>query len=477
MSKTVADRSPAVNAMLDAAEKGRALMGGTRQMQAEGTKYLPKNEAESEPAYKNRKALSWLFNGYKETVKDVTGRVFDVPVEIKDAPPDLDEWSKNIDLQGNDLSRFCRKVFKDAVAGSGIGYIMVDAPQAAGDETIAQVKAENLRPYLIHLRLEDVLGWQTAIVNNVTVLDQIRIFETVSFKDPDDEFKSTELDQVRVIDRVAAGENALGHTRTRLFRHPDGSKDDWIQWGEDIVGELPEITIIPFYAERTGFFTGEPLLADLADVNVAHWQSQSDQRNIMHAIRTPMLFGAGLKSDEDIVVSSAIATVTEDTNADLKWVEHTGKAAETGVNDLVRLERQMEVHGLKMLAPRPGAQSATGEAIDALKETSTLSMTADELKDAMEVAVGWMGDFAGQDFSGAQVDINKDFGVDVMDAQELLAMLSAVNTGNMSRETFIEECARRGVIRAEIKAKDEIDRIEAEGGGLMDDEDTLGGGG
>ena len=472
MSKTVADRSDVVKSMLASAAKGRALMGGTSAMQAAGETYLPKNEAESAEGYKTRKALSWLFNGYRETVKDVTGRVFDVPVELADEPSaDLAEWSKNIDMQGNDLSRFCRKVFQDAVAGAGISYIMVDAPRRSEDVTIAVARAQNLRPYLIHLRLEDVLGWRTAVVDNKTVLDQIRIFETETEHAADDEFGEVVVEQVRVIDRRGAQDDGEV-TRTRLFRKDKskGVAGEWEQHGPDILGSMSEITIIPFYANRAGFFIGEPLLDDLADVNVAHWQSQSDQRNILHAVRVPMLFGAGLKSDEDIVISSSVATVSENPDAKLSWVEHTGSSCDAGVTDLERLERQMEIHGLKMLAPRPGAQSATGEAIDALKETSTLSMTADELKDAMEVAIGWMGDFAGQDLSGVEVRINKDFGVDVMDAQELLALLSAVNTGNLSRETFIEECARRGMIRPEIKPQDEMDRIEADGGDLMDAE-------
>ena len=37
-----------------------------------------------------------------------------------------------------------------------------------------------------------------------------------------------------------------------------------------------------------------------------------------------------------------------------------------------------------------------------------------------------------------------------MTAQEVTVMLTAVNTGNMSRETFLGEMSRRGMVRADL---------------------------
>lgn len=268
MSKTVAKRSEASEAMLEAGATGRALMGGTRAMRKAGKRFLPKFEAESEVSYKARLASSWLFNGYRKTSRDMTGRVFDKPVEIADgAPTQVLEWAENIDLAGNDLSTFARRVFEDGLSGPGVSYIMVDAPSRPEQVTRAQAAAMNLRPYVVHLRAEDILGWQTKVINNVTTLSQLRIMETVKEPDPEDEFTEHEIEQVRVLDRLDDGVQVRVYRKVRY--------DEWqLHEGPSFTG-LSEITVVPFYANRTSFFAGEPLLDDLADVNIAHWQSPS----------------------------------------------------------------------------------------------------------------------------------------------------------------------------------------------------------
>ena len=163
------------------------------------------------------------------------------------------------------------------------------------------------------------------------------------------------------MDRTDAG------VRTRLYRK---DKSEWKQLSEGDGGDfinpdIEEITVAPLYLNRCGFFKGEPLLDDLADVNVAHWQSQSDQRNILHYARTPILFGAGMDDDEDIVVASSSMVKASDPQASLAWVEHSGQAIGAGRQDLKDLEFQMEALGLQLLVQKAGQQSVTGDVQDA----------------------------------------------------------------------------------------------------------------
>ncbi|KQI67038.1 hypothetical protein AN189_17595 [Loktanella sp. 3ANDIMAR09] len=437
--------------MIDAATRGRALMGGTKAMRAAEQTYLPKFTAETEDTYRERLKLSWLFNGYRKTVRDMTGRVFRKPVELgEDTPDQIAEWCKNIDLAGRDLSTFARDVFEDGL-DAGISYIMVDAPARDVTLTRAQARTQGLRPFFVQLRVEDILGWRSEVIANVTVLAQMRIMETVTEQDPKDEFASVEVQQVRVLDRTDAG------VMTRLYRKND--KDQWTLIDEPTVSDMTEITVIPFYANRTGFFTCEPMLDDLADVNIAHWQSQSDQRNILHFARVPILFGSGRTDDEPITISVGQMTTASDPQAKLAWVEHSGAAIGAGRQDLKDLEFQMETHGLQLLVARPGSESATGAALDAEKETSQLSMTADALQDALEQAMIWMAEYGGLGDVTPTVNVNKEFTVGMMTAQEMSVLLQAVQTGNMSRETFLRELARRGMVAADLDVDDEAERI------------------
>lgn len=445
--------------MVAAAAKQRALMAGTSGMRDAGETYLPRYPLETAEAYRDRLKSSWLFNGYRKTVRDMAGRVFGKPVELGDTVDQrIADWSDNIDNAGHDLSTFARMVFEDGI-DAGISYILVDSPRRTGTVTQAQAQSQGLRPYFVHLPVESLIGWKTGIVANATVLMQLRIMETAS--EPVDEFTEKAVPQIRVLDRTPGG------VQVRLFRKADDKHGDWLPYDEPFMTGLTEITVVPFYANRVGFFQGAPLLDDLADVNIAHWQSQSDQRNIMHFARVPILFAAGRADSEGpLVISAGMATVSSDPAAKMQWVEHSGQAIGAGRQDLKDLEFQMEAHGLQIVAPT--MQSATGAAIDEAKATSTLSMTADELKDALEQAMIWLAEYAGipGEFT---VAVNKDFGTNMMGAQELAGLLSAVNTGQLSRETFLREMARRGMVAADLDPDEEAERIEAESGGLMSD--------
>lgn len=457
MKSSVDKRSAAAERQVALAAVGRALMGGTKAMREAGKTYLPQFEAESETAYQARLKSSWLFNGYRKTVMDNTGRVFDKPVEIKQGPNELSDWAENIDLAGRDLSMFARDVFESAMAGSGIAYVMVDAPRREGPVTRAQAEAENLRPYMSLLTCEEILGWKTAQVGNATVLSQLRIMESVSEEKEGDEFAEESIPQIRVLDRLDNG------VRTRLYRK---DKNEWKQVSEDEGGDfintdIQEITVAPLYLNRCGFFKGEPLLDDLADVNVAHWQSQSDQRNILHYARTPILFGAGFSDDADVVIASSSMVKSDDPTAKLEWVEHSGQAIGAGRQDLKDLEFQMEALGLQLLVQKTGQQSATGEVLDAKKETSTLSMSADALKDCLEQAFSFMAMYGGLD-GDIEVDVNKEFGVSMMTPQEFAGILAAVANGTLSRETALLEMSRRGMIAPDIDPEEEAERIAAQ---------------
>lgn len=458
MMNSVAERSADSSAQVASAAKARALMGGTEAMRAAGQTYLPKFSAESKEAYDERLALSWLFNGYRKTVRDMSGRVFDKPVAATEGvSARMEEWLKDVDLQGRDLSTFSREVFEDGLSGPGISYIMVDAPRRGDGVTQAQARAQNLRPYLVHLRAEDVIGWRKGVVNNAQALAQIRIAETITEEDPEDEFKQKNVEQIRVLDRGDFG------VTVRLYRKGDKG---WVLHDGPYPTGMREITVVPFYANRTDFFMGAPILDDLADVNIAHWQSQSDQRHILHVARVPILFGAGIPDDTKITISTSTATVVSDPAAKLSWVEHSGQAIGAGRQDLKDLEFQMETHGLQLLVAKAG-QSATGEALDAAKETTILAMTADQLQDSLEQALSWMAEYAGEP-SDVSVFVNKDFGAGIMDAQELQLLLGAVNTGNLSRETFLQTLVARGVIADSVIPEDEAERIDAEGGAIED---------
>lgn len=437
----------------------RTLMGGTKAMRAASIKYLPQEAAETADSYKSRLHRSTLFNAFKKTVRDMTGKVFRKDIVLSDdVPEQIKTLAENVDNAGRHLNVFAKDAFHDSMQ-TGIGFILTEMPPPLaagtgrnGEVTQADEQTANRRPYLCYVKAEDLIGWKVAIIDGVATLTQARIKETHTVADGP--FNEKSEPQIRVLEpgrweiwRVAA----------------DGAeKNKWIKV-EHGTTSLTYIPLAPVYINRTGFFTGEPPLEDLADLNVAHWQSQSDQRNILHVARVPILFGAGFGESDTIEIGASRMVRATDATAKLEFVEHTGAAIDSGDKDLSNLEFQMQTQGLQLLVPQPGGKTATGEMHDDAIENSQLAMMATALQDAFEWSFGFMADYLalGKD-KGGSIKVNKDFGITAGGAADVPHILSAKRDGTIDAATAINELKRRGFLSDDVDAETVIAKAKIE---------------
>lgn len=441
VDNTVATGTTTQIAMAHRAELERALMGGTKAMREAREKYLPKEEGESIAAYDARVARTFLFNAFAKTITDMTGKVFTKPVVLnKDIPDVIQEYCKNIDLAGRNLNVFAHDVLFDSLQ-VGIGYIFVDMPPAVQradgkPATLADEQAAGNRPYLVYIPLEKLIGWKSQFVGGAEVLTQIRFKETVTV--PNGLFQESEIDQIRVVEPG----------RWSIYRKAaaqEGGKQSWVLFDQG-TNSLQKIALVPFYTGRTAFMQAIPPLEKLAELNVAHWQSQSDQRNILHVARVPILFGAGFDPEAKIVVSANGMVRNSNPNAKLEFVEHTGAAIDSGNTDLQNLESQMEAMGLQLLTKTSGPQTATGEIRDDSQENAPLAMIAQALGLALGSALSLMGEFIGlPEGQGGTVQVNQDFGVSA-GRTDLQQLVQAFVARGISRETLWAEMQRRGFL-------------------------------
>lgn len=428
----------------------RALMGGTRKMREKGELYLPREEAESVESYKRRLGRSKLFNGFRKTVRDMTGKVFAKPIVLGDDMPEVVKtWCENIDLAGRNLQSFAWDVFWDGMV-AGVSYILVDMPQAIENATLADERRLGMRPYFVHVTAENLIGWKSETIGGVETLTQVRIKECVTVADG--EWHEKEVEQIRVLEPG----------RWQIWRQM-GDKNEWALFEEGKTS-LKKIPLAPFYARRTGFMTADPPLEDLADINLQHWQSESDQRNILHVARVPILFGKGFPDDAPALqIGAGVMTRASVVEADLKWVEHSGDSINSGREDLKDLELQMQQMGMELLIPKPGEQTATGKAIDAAAMHAPLQAMAASLQDALELAFAFAGEYAGLGPDGAgSVTVNTDFGIAYRDAGDLTALIQMRNAGDITRERLLMEMQRRGVLADDLVIEDELDELENE---------------
>lgn len=443
-----------------------ALMGGTTAMRRAGETFLPREYAEDTVAYAARLNRTVLFNAFAKTVVDMVGRIFSKPVQVgSDVPEAISGLCENIDLTGRDINTFAYEVARDAMA-AGVSFILADMPPALpAGSTRADEIATGSRPYLVHVRAEDLIGWKTETIAGREIATQIRILECVDEPDPNSPYEDAKVEQVRLIEIAAVG--CIWTT----YR-----KDGEGKWSVHAAGTMAarEIPLTPVYFKRCGFFEGEPPLADLAELNLAHWQSSSDQRNILHVARVPILFGSGWDEKDTLTIGAGTFARATAADSKLVYVEHSGAAIESGRNDLKDIELQMQAMGLQLLIDKPAA-TATGEIRDDAKENSALFMMADALEDALEAALAGMGAYIGQP-EGGSVNVNKEFGGISVGAVDQNTLLTMCERGLISHETLLREMQRRNVLADDFEPEAEARKLSAyddadDDGGALDDKD------
>lgn len=438
-----ATTSDAYDAMLPRWELIDTLLSGTEAMRAAGERYLPKHTEETVQGYANRLASAVLYNVTEQTLDSLVGKPFRDGLRAEDVPETvMSKVWEDVDLQGNDAEVFAKAWFRCGLA-KAFAHVLVDmpkpAPKADGSpRTLADDAAEGRRPYWVFIQPERLLFARAETVNGVEVLKHLRIWEEYTAQDG---FAEVTKQRIRVLE---PGKVELWEP-TKQKRN---GKTVWAKQEEWLTG-LDVIPFVTFYAAREGLCYAKPPLLDLAHLNVAHWQSDADQRHILTVARFPILACSGASKDDGdrIVVGPNQVLYNGDPQGKFYYVEHQGNAIESGRKDLEDLEQRMSTYGAQFLQDRPGVQTATEAAIDTAESTSLLADFADKFEDAMaqvlSLTVLWMGDKTGK---GGEVELNKDYTDGKADPAGLEALHKARERRDISRAKYLEGLRSRGVL-------------------------------
>lgn len=448
-------------------EMVRALMGGTHTMRLAGQKYLPQWPNEDPETYATRLGVSTLFPAYSRTVMTLAGKPFSKPITYGDnVPEDIKGWMEDdCDMQGRNLDAFAHGVLNSALA-YGVTGILVDYPKVEAGSVInrAQELEYGLRPYLVHIEWWNVIGWKSQRINGVERLTQLRLREWVT--EPEGPYNETLVEQIRVL--------APGAWET----HRKDAKGEW-QLFENGTTSINFIPFVPVYGKRTDFMQGEPPMKEMAFLNVKHWQSQSDQDNILHVARVPILTVSGVEADDTFKMTiGASAAVKLPLGATAGFVEHSGSAIGTGRQALEDLKEEMRQAGAELLVLQPGQITATQVASENAVGMCVLQQIVQSAEDALDLALEYVAKWVGQP-EGGNVTLFNDFGAATLAEASAQILVGMRQSGDLSKLTLLNEMKRRGILSAEVDPKEEIAAAAADGPelGTMTTPDNGGAGG
>lgn len=428
------------------------LLGGTRAMRLAGERYLPRYSMESDQDYKARLQTATLFPALAQTIRNLTGRVFgetlqpeeDVPAWIRS-----DIWP-NIDLQDANGHVFARQWWQVGVS-HGLCHVLVEAPPSTDIRTQADQRAAGARPYCILIKPQRVLGW---IHDADGQLSQLRLTWSRTERE---EFGETVVQQVRVYDRVQT--DAGRRVQVRDFeqaKRGDG-QSEWIVVNGPLLTDLDTIPLATFYTGKTAPMQAEPPLRELAHMNCTHWALQASGDSLLQVVAVPLLCATGVDETTQIGVG-ANAAVNLPPGADLKYVEHTGKAIGAGADRIKALEEQMKAVGARLVEPSTGTKTATQAGEDAAQANSTLGGWAQDFRDAMAALLDIIASYRGEP-KGGRVEIHADLDPDSVPNETAGNLLKAEARGIISPQTVFTQFQRLGLLSGDIDWTDEQERI------------------
>lgn len=449
MTLKVQDQSPEVVKMAKNWPIVTALLGGTPGMRAAGMLYLPKQPAEAQEDYDYRLKVATLFPAFERTLSVMAGKPFSKELTLgEDVPPKIAEWCKNSDQHGKSLHAFASGLFAEAMS-YGLCGVLVDYPTAGADiKTLADERRLNLRPYLVLVKHDQILGWKSEVRGSEVVLTQLRIQEFA--KVDDGEFGTKCVRRVRVLEPGAWAvyeeiENG------QFFVHSSG------------VTSLKKITFVPFYGRQLDFMNGVSPLLNLAYLNVEHWQESSDQKDSTRYARKRMLvlIGADATEGADIVAGSNMAMKMPQ-GSDAKVVQGSSESVTVGRSEIAVLEQQMIQAGAELLVQKPGQKTATEDNNDAEASKCDLQRMVESFEDGLDQVLQFMAEWVGE-AEGGHAQLFKDFGAASLTDASAQLVVTMQQAGLISKPTAIREQQRRGMLSSDIDPDLELAAVQDEG--------------
>lgn len=417
-----------------------ALLGGTQAMRDAGQTYLPMEPAEEVDKYALRRDRSFLFGAYASSVKRIVAKPFSRPVKVTpDFNGKLDRFDEDVDGEGTNLTQFSKQLFEHGV-NYGLSHFLIDFPIMPEEATLAD--EIGIRPTWHHIAPPQLIFWKVEKdVSGTNILTEIRFRET-TLKSKD-LYADEEVETIRVFRR----------TTWELWEK--STSWELIAQGENSLGFVPLVTV---YLNKTGFLTGAPPLEDLAWLNVRHWQSSSDQTNILRFARCGIMHAKGFSDKEakDINIGPNELVTSIDAKATLGWVEHSGKAIEAGERDLNDTEARMELLGLQPFIARSSASTATSKLIDESKIETEVQSWVRALEIALSQGIAITKEWLKIEKDNEVVDVFNDFSLSIKATTDIDQLLKIRLAKEITSGLFLTEVKRRGLISDSVIIEDEV---------------------
>jgi len=416
------------------------LLGGTYKIRKGNRKFLPQEPRELDESYDNRLQRSVLAPYYVRLERMLAGMLTRKPVRLDDVSDQIREQLFDVDLQGNDLQTWLYNTSRICIRYGHVG-VLVDAPKSG----------DNGRPYWITYTPRDILGWRTEMADGQQKLTQLRLFEKVLV--PDGLYGEKQVEQVRVLTPGAF----------EIFQKDQKGDFRVVDEGTTSLSDIPFSVA---YSNRVGVLESFPPLADIAELNLQHYQVQSDLGNQLHLSAVPLLCLFGFPAAAEEISAGPGEAFALPTDARGEYLEPAGNSYDAQFRRLDQIVSQINDLGLAaVMGAKLSAETAESKRIDRSQGDSTMMVVAQQMQDLIDNCLRFHADYLQESQAGSSL-VNRDFMGARLEPQEIQALLQLYTAGTVTQETLLLQLEAGEVLGDDFDVEAELEATQA--GGLLE---------
>ena len=456
----------------------RDCLEGEQKIKDKGQVYLP-YPSTSKPdcdnvednRYKAYKDRAVFLNVTRRTIYELMAQVFIKEPVVDSVDNDLIKYMiENATGNGVSLNQCAKQSLNYALAYA-YGGVFVDFPETKGAVSLADFEKGGYRPTITPYSPFDIKNFRVEDVGAEERLTLVVLGENY-FEVDADGFEVKERKQLRVL-RLADGVYKQVIYRSST---DDGfaTVDDFKEYKTIIPTDANGQTLdyIPFFfigMENNNPYPDNPILYDLASLNIAHYRNSADYENTMFIAGQATLFVSGLNGNKSMTVGSTETPAIKLGSENAINLNNGGTAgllqakADSGLAEsMEKKEKQMSAFGAKFLDSDNVAKTAYQVKVENPSQGSILANCADNVSDAYTKALKVAHKLCGLDDSNVLFELNTDFEYNRVGSDEQNFFINAWTQGAISF-TEMRECLKRGGSATQDNevAKKEIDEERA----------------
>ena len=318
---------------------------------------------------------------------------------------------------------------------------LVDYPQADQGLSVEDVDLLDLRASIVPYTAEQIINWKLDAYGGRKLLTLIVLEE--DYPDDDDEFGHEKKKQQRILRLSDDGysqqiyRDEMPYTEQFFPTKADGSK--WF-----------EIPFIFCGSKNNDASIDDAPLADIAEVNLAHYRNSADYEESCFITGQPTLF---------ITHSLSAEQFAEYNPNGIKLGSRAGHVlGETGAATLVQAEannivreamnsklNEMVAIGARIVTDRGQNETAEGARIRFASENSVLGDVVNNLSEALFTCILWVGEFMGFD-GDTEFYLNTEFYDKSVDPQLIMSMVTLLDREIIGEADIFDRLKSAGLI-------------------------------